>query len=167
MGGGLVAFPSEQHHWGVMAAIAWFLRLFSQGWLGLFAGLMLTTVAGLLGWLGWKGWQNWRYRRYLAKLPAMESLYRQMLDWLEQKGCRKHPTQTPLEFAHQVWQSQPTSRATVIEEISTAYMNWRYGGQPADCDRLKQRLQTLKQKDRRDGHLLSRCRSQILASLRT
>jgi hypothetical protein len=70
----------------------------------------------------------------------MERIYQQMLHWLALRGYRKPLSQTPLEYAHQSWNSQPASRAAAIEEISQAYVQWRYGGQNPDLTTLKQRL---------------------------
>jgi len=71
--------------------------LFSQGWVGVFTGLNRGDWTEFLG-LAWNQWRVWRYSRWLAKLPPMESLYQQMLNWAV-KGLRKHPAQTPLEYA--------------------------------------------------------------------
>jgi transglutaminase-like putative cysteine protease len=130
----------------IAVAVSSLLGLFSRGWVGLFAGLLLAIAAGFLGWLLWNGWCRWRYRRWLTKLPPVESLYRQMLDWLSQQGVFKHPAVTPLEFVDQVWQQQPPAQATIVEEISTAYVGWRYGGQRVDIPHLKQRLRLLRQR---------------------
>jgi transglutaminase-like putative cysteine protease len=132
----------------IAAAVGSLLGLFSRGWVGLFAGLLLAIAAGFLGWLLWNGWSRWRYQRWLNKLPPVESLYRQMLDWLSQQGIFKHPAVTPVEFVGQVWQQQPHDQATIVEEISTAYVGWRYGGQRVDIPHLKQRLRLLKQRKR-------------------
>ncbi len=130
--------------WSV-AGIAQLMRLFSNGWLGAFTGLLLAIAIGFAGWLLWRGWRGWRYRRWLAKLPPMERLYQQMLGWLSQQGFYKRPAQTPLEYARQAWASQPEPQAAAIEEISQAYVRWRYGGKAANLPHLKQRLRDLKQ----------------------
>jgi hypothetical protein len=120
--------------------------LFTRGWFGLFAALITAIALGFLVWLGWKGWRNWRYQRWLAKLPPMERLYRQMLDWLANQGFRKRPADTPLEYAQRSWQYQPANRAAVIAEISEAYVNWRYGNGTPDIGHLKKRLKTIKKR---------------------
>lgn len=126
-------------------AIGWLVGLLSQGWIGIFIGLILATALAFLGWLSWQFWQRWRYQRWLNRLPAMESLYRQMLDRLAEQGFRKHPTQTPLEYVQQSWDSQPGDRARIIQEISQAYVSWRYGGKTPDLAVLRQRLRELRQ----------------------
>ncbi len=130
--------------------LGWLIGLFSRGWIGLFTGLILATCLSFLGWLSWQGWQKLRYRRWLNKLSPMESLYQQMLKWLAIQGFRKHPSQTPLEYAKQV-QDGKQSHAQTIEEISQAYVSWRYGGQPANLKELQQKLRSMRKKtiDRR------------------
>ncbi len=125
-------------------AIALVLALFSKGWVGVLTALILATSLGFLGWLGWKQWRVWRYHRWLAKLPPMESLYQQMLRWAAQKGFRKHPAQTPLEYARVSHQQHSPATAEVIDEICQAYVRWRYGGQAANLKQLKQRWRDLK-----------------------
>ncbi|MBW4695468.1 MAG: DUF3488 and DUF4129 domain-containing transglutaminase family protein [Lyngbya sp. HA4199-MV5] len=129
----------------IAATIAWFMGLFSQGWVGLFAGLLLAIVLTFAGWLLWRSWRSWRYRRWLAKLPPMESLYQQMLHWLALQGFRKHAAQTPLEYARQAYEVQPTHQAAAINDIAQAYVGWRYGGTPPNLAQVKQQLRDLKQ----------------------
>ncbi|WP_341524948.1 DUF3488 and DUF4129 domain-containing transglutaminase family protein [Nostoc sp. UHCC 0302] len=125
-------------------AIAWFFALFSQGWVGILTGSILATTAAFLGWLGWSQWRDWLNRRWLNKLPAMESLYQQMLQWTAQKGLGKHPAQTPLEYAKVSSQHHAPITAEVINEICQAYVDWRYGGHAPNLKRLRQRWQGLK-----------------------
>ena len=133
---------------GVVWSVAWLLGLFSQGWVGLFTGLLLAIGLGFLGWLSWQGWRRWRDWRWLGKLPPVERLYQQMVQELTHQGFPKHPAQTPLEYASQVQQSQSPLRAEAIAEISQAYIRWRYGGQSPDLIRLKQRLRQVLKRDR-------------------
>lgn len=128
----------------VIRAIAWFLALFSQGWFGVLTGLILATTAAFFGWLGWGQWREWRNRRWLKKLPAMESLYQQMLQWTTQKGLGKHPAQTPLEYARGSYQHHALATAEVIDEISQAYVSWRYGDNKPNLKRLRERWQGIK-----------------------
>lgn len=128
----------------VSRAIAWFLALFTQGWLGILTGLILTTTTALCSWLGWVQWRQWRNRRRLKKLPPMECLYQQMLQWLAQKGLGKHPAQTPLEYAKGSYNYHAPATAEVIDEICQAYVGWRYGGHTPDLQQLRQKWQELK-----------------------
>ncbi|PLZ87075.1 transglutaminase [Fischerella muscicola CCMEE 5323] len=125
-------------------AFSWFVSLFYQGWLGVFTGLIFATTAAFLSWLGWDRWREWRYHSALRKLPPMERLYQQMLRWTSQQGLVKHPAQTPLEYATILYQHHATATAEVIEEISQAYVSWRYGGHTHDVQRLQQKWQEMK-----------------------
>jgi len=73
----------------------------------------------------------------------MESLYQQMLSWLAKQGFRKHPSQTPLEYARQS-QAVQMSRSKTIQDISQAYVSWRYGGQTPDLRSLQQRFREMR-----------------------
>ena len=127
----------------LIGAIRWFFALFTQGWLGLFTGLILSIALGFLGWLGWSQFKSWRYRRWLHALPPMESLYQQMLVTLNERGFRKHRAQTPLEYAHVLRQHYPSESAETIDEISQAYVRWRYGRQVPNIQQLRLRLKQL------------------------
>lgn len=130
-------------------AIAGFLALFSKGWLGVLTGLIIATGLSFLGWLGWNQWRVWRYRRWLNKLPPMESLYQQMLRWATQQGLRKHPAQTPLEYAQVSHHHHPPATTEVIDEICQAYVSWRYGGQSPNLNQLRRRLKELKKSNQK------------------
>ncbi|WP_392533802.1 DUF3488 and DUF4129 domain-containing transglutaminase family protein [Nostoc sp. C117] len=127
-------------------AIAWFIALFSQGWFGILTGLIVGTTTAFLSWLGWRQWRQWRNRRWLKKLPAMESLYQQMLQWTAQKGLGKHPAQTPLEYAKVSYQHHAPTTAKVIDDICQAYVSWRYGGHMPNLKQLRESWQGLKKK---------------------
>jgi len=129
---------------GLLTWLGHLINLFTQGWIGLFAGLLLTLSLSFLGWLGWNQWRTWRHRRWLAQLPPMESLYQQMLNWLAEQGVRKRPEQTPLEYAEQIRQAQASSWAPVVEAISHAYVGWRYGGHNPNLNRLREQFLRLK-----------------------
>ncbi|NEO97809.1 MAG: DUF3488 domain-containing protein [Symploca sp. SIO2E9] len=131
----------------LLRGFIWLWRLLSNGWLGLFTGLILAVFVGFLGWLGWQQWRNWRYYRWLASLPPMESLYQKMLKVLGKKGYIKHPAQTPLEYARSMRQHQPSVAAEVIEEISQAYVSWRYGAIKPNLKQLQRRLRELGKRD--------------------
>ena len=129
---------------GIFQVISWFFNLFTQGWLGIFSGLIITTVMAFFGWLSWDIWRGWRYRRWLAKLPPEESLYQQLLQVLASKGYPKSPTQTPLEYVSWLDQYHSISEFEVIDEISQAYMGWRYGGKSVNLKQMRQLLINLK-----------------------
>lgn len=127
----------------VLRFLAWLWNLFFQGWLGLFALILMAIGLGFAGWMSWKGWRAWRYRRWLAKLAPVESIYQQMLAVLAESGFRKHPAQTPLEFARDS-QIYYQSWREIVNDITDAYVRWRYGGVAANIPSLSQQLQSLK-----------------------
>lgn len=139
-------FLGSSWQWLISSLISLFFGLWAilaDGWLGLLRGLILAIVFGFCGWLGLNWWRKWRYHRWLANLPEMESLYQRMLKTLSAKGYPKHPAQTPWEYAHLVRQHYSGVTAEVIEEITSAYVSWRYGGQMPNLQQLKQRLRDL------------------------
>lgn len=123
--------------------ITWLWGFFSGSLLGLLLGLISLLTLSFLVWLGLKGVTIWLGSRRLAKLPPMERLYLQMLDILKDKGYPKHPAQTPLEYAHISHQHHQADIATIIEEISIAYVHWRYGQYQPDITHLTSQLNLL------------------------
>jgi len=137
----------------LIGAVTWaftqLMVLFNRGWVGVLVGAGLVTGLAFLGWMVWSAWCSWRYRTWLGKLPPMESLYQQMLQWLSSQGIQKAPVQTPLEFARQIRYQQTSIPVEVVDEISQAYLHWRYGGQHADTRYLGQRLRQARQQTQR------------------
>jgi protein-glutamine gamma-glutamyltransferase len=144
--------PSPIAGW-LSGAIALFGRvlakvfgLFSQGWAG---GIKLAFLAGAVGigiWGAWQGWLAWRAFYWLRQLPPMARLYHQMLNVLSERGLRKHPAETPLEYVRQVSAVYPPEQANIVRELSNAYIAWRYGSCAPDLEHLRQRLRTLRRK---------------------
>ncbi len=124
--------------------LSWFISLFSRGIFGILSGLTLVTLVSLFGWLGWDKWRKWRYQQFLGKLQPMERLYRQMLQWTAEKGLTKHQSQTPLEYARVLHQYHSPQIVEVIEEISQAYVTWRYGGHNPNLNNLHQKWQQIR-----------------------
>lgn len=112
-------------------------------WLGLLTGLMLACGLAFLGWLGGNLLGRWLHSQKLAKLPPIESVYQQMLDLLKAQGYPKHPAQTPLEYATALRPHYHSEAAGAIDEISQAYVLWRYGGKETSYNLLRLRLQHL------------------------
>jgi transglutaminase-like putative cysteine protease len=123
-------------------AIATLTNVFSRGWMGVLLGSGVLTVFSFFGWLVWSGWQRWSRHRHLQALPPMEALYQQMLNQLASQGFRKSAAQTPLEYARQLHSYSP--HAPQVEEVSRAYVQWRYGGQLPDLVRLRKLVRSLK-----------------------
>jgi transglutaminase-like putative cysteine protease len=127
-------------------AIAWFFRLFTQGWLGWSIATILTIAGSFTLWLLAQQWLIWRYQRWLKTLPPMERLYQQMLKTLSLEGYIKHPATTPLEYATDLRQHYPPTTAKIVDEISEAYVSWRYGQEQPDLGYLRRLLTGLKSK---------------------
>ena len=129
---------------GALARIlSWFINLFSQGWLGILTGSIVTTGSAAIAWWIWGQWVYWRNQIALRKLPAVERLYQQMLQWMANKGMKKYPAQTPLEYARGVSRYHSPATAELIEDICQAYVKWRYGCYPADLKQLQQKWKQL------------------------
>ncbi|MGK7920206.1 MAG: DUF3488 and DUF4129 domain-containing transglutaminase family protein, partial [Trichodesmium sp.] len=126
----------------ILGIIGWFFALFSQGWQGIFGGLILGTALSFLGWLFYIFWRKWRYGRWLARLSPMESIYQQMLNLMASKGLVKRGFQTPFEYSNQIREQGTGNReqGEIVEEISRAYVGWRYGSKEVNLIRLKKLL---------------------------
>jgi hypothetical protein len=74
----------------------------------------------------------------------MERLYQQMLKIFKEQGYPKSPSQTPWEYAQYLQTQEQMTQAEMIEEISQAYVRWRYGTEAVNLQRLQHQLQQLK-----------------------
>ena len=128
----------------ILGIIGWFFALFFQGWQGIFGGLILATILAFLGWLLCIFWRKWRYGYWLSRLSPMESIYQQMLNLMASKGLVKHGFQTPFEYTKAIEEYNSTNEAEIIEEISQAYVGWRYGSKKVNLTRLKNLLRSLR-----------------------
>ena len=128
----------------ISVILGWFLGQFAKGWVGLFTGLISAISFGFVGWLIWEGWRKWRYSRWLGKLPPVEGVYQQMLKDLASRGFAKQKAQTPLEYAETMRSNHPTDEAEVIEEVSQAYVRWKYGGEAGNLGQLRQLVENLR-----------------------
>jgi protein-glutamine gamma-glutamyltransferase len=137
-------------------AIAWFFRLFSQGWLGWSIAAIVTVAGCFVLWLLAQQWLIWRYHRWLKTLPPMERLYQQMLKTLSIEGYTKHPATTPLEYATHLRSHYPPPTAKIVDEISSAYVGWRYGQEQPDVGYLKRLLTGLKLRKTKSDRLEKR-----------
>jgi protein-glutamine gamma-glutamyltransferase len=122
------------------------IGLGSQGWAGLIQLALLAGVVGISLWAMWQGWQAWRAFYWLRKLPPMARLYHRMLSFLSEQGIQKHPTETPLEYAKQVSLVYPSAKANIVNELSHAYVAWRYGNITPDLEHLQHHFKHLRQK---------------------
>jgi transglutaminase-like putative cysteine protease len=129
---------------GFFRILGWLWRFISGSLIGSLAGLIGAITLGFLGWLGFNQIGSWKHRRRLAQLPPMERLYQQMLEALTAKGYPKHPAQTPLEYAQSISENYSSVMAEIVEEISQAYVRWRYDEQPQNLDYLQQQFKALR-----------------------
>lgn len=141
--GGLMTFIGN--------TIGRFLALFRQGWLGWLVGITTMLGVAFAGWLSWLGYQRWHYWRSLQHLAPTARLYQQLIDWLGTQGIRKHPAQTPLEYARVVQTQTAPAIHQTTQRITAAYLAWRYGDQPADLRQLQTALQQLQRQQRQQS----------------
>lgn len=116
------------------------VRLVSQGILGWLTLLLLGTGLGFGVWLLWQQWRRLQRRSQLQKLPGMERLYQQMMDWLQEQGVPRLPALTPFEQIHYAQTVMPQLRSVpghqVLDSIVHHYVEWRYGAVATDVETL-------------------------------
>lgn len=133
---------------GLARLFAAVTTLLSWGWVGAILGAASLAALAFLGWLGWLGWQH-RWRQWqLQRLPPMERLYQQMLDWLASQGWPKQSTETPIEYGQRLYQQAHSHQAQPANEIAHAYVRWRYGGESQDLTYLQQQLKGMRRSPR-------------------
>jgi protein-glutamine gamma-glutamyltransferase len=128
------------------ALLSKLVGLVSEGWTGVMKLMLLAGGMGTALWGLWQGWQAWRAFYWLQKLPPMARLYHRMLSFLAEQGIQKHPTETPLEYARQVSTVSTSPQAKIVDELSNAYIAWKYGNIAPDLERLQQKFRRLKQR---------------------
>jgi transglutaminase-like putative cysteine protease len=128
----------------IFTTFGWLFGLLAKGWIGIFTFLISLSGFCFFLWISWTGFKGWRYQRFLKKLPPIARLYQQMLDWLAVKGYRKSSVQTPYEYAQMLREHFDTEDAEAIEEISTAYVSYRYGGVVPNDQELRRYFKGLK-----------------------
>jgi transglutaminase-like putative cysteine protease len=138
--GGFLGFVWEAIAGSLSRLLGWLWGFISGSLIGGIIALIFGAILGFLVWLGWKPLSRWLRGRKLAKYPPIERLYRQMLELFRERGQGKHPAQTPLEYAEATRSLQPEPVAAIVEEISRAYTDWRYGDRSSDVDHLRQRF---------------------------
>ena len=138
---GLVNLLSD----GLVYLVRSFNRLLNLGWVGIMLGIAIATALGFVAWLAFLGLRRgWRYRR-LRQLAPTERLYQQMLTWFALQGLGKTPAETPIEYGQRLYQQTKAQAAQPANEITHAYVRWRYGGEPQNLGYLNEKLQTIRQ----------------------
>lgn len=109
---------------------------------GAAAGSAVMAAVYGPGWLVW-----WNRRRRLQRAQRGEAgasdatvLYERMLQLLEQRGFEKPAWLTPQEFAHVL---PPSELALLVEDLTAAYNQVRFGGQRDAAPRMARLLQRI------------------------
>lgn len=110
---------------------------------GILTGILGLILLAFASWLGWQYLQKLFYRRQLAKLHPVSKLYREMLDYLQEKGYPKHPAQTPQEYCQYLTEFFDEEKLRIIQLISDSYTAWFYGNREQNYDYLRSQFQLL------------------------
>jgi transglutaminase-like putative cysteine protease len=112
-----------------------------------FALLGLGAIALLLRQFGSAGWRWWNARQRVLKVQRGEAeasdatlLYQRMLTVLHRRGIEKPAWLTPFEFV-QVLQQPEIS--VLVEDLTTAYNELRFGGRAEAANRIVALLESL------------------------
>ncbi|MGB6014453.1 MAG: DUF3488 and DUF4129 domain-containing transglutaminase family protein [Nodosilinea sp.] len=141
---------------GIAYLVRSFNALLNLGWIGIMLGIAIATALGFVVWLAFLGLRrSWRYRQ-LRQLAPTERLYQQMLTWFDQQGLGKTAAETPIEYGQRLYQQTKAQTAQAANEITHAYVRWRYGGEPQNLDYLGKKLQIVRQSGRSRQPLIRR-----------
>ena len=131
------------------------LSIFQTGWLsklwqfitgsfvGVLVGVLGVIIFTFLGWLTLNFLQKLAYVRYLNKLHPMAKLYREMVDFLSDKGHDKNTAQTPYEYAQSLNNVLMKEQLDIIHLISHSYVQWRYGNVDTNIYYLRSQFKLL------------------------
>jgi protein-glutamine gamma-glutamyltransferase len=128
----VVGFLNSSFGWlmGALAAgLGWFVGLFAQGWLGWLVGLLVGVVVAFCLWLLGKALWRLRLWRRWSRLEPIDRLYQQM--------------------TYQVRGGVSAEVGGLVEAIAQTYVAWRYGGEQAEVEPLRQRWRSLRSYRRR------------------
>ena len=108
--------------------------------------MFLAALALLLALYAPEMGRWWRSRRGVIRAQRGEGqssdatlLYRRMLNVLEKRGFQKPPWLTPSEFARVL---PPTELSPLVEDLTSAYVEFRFGGR---CDAAPRMVHLLDQ----------------------
>jgi hypothetical protein len=104
----------------------------------------LALLAGLFGKDGWRWWSTRRrvlkVQRGQAEASDATLLYCRMLQVLKRRGVEKPAWQTPREFARVL---EETEVAVLVEDLTSAYNELRFGGRADAAGRMVVLLERL------------------------
>lgn len=126
----------------------------SQGWAGVRAWarnnrwiLVCVVALALIGSVILAGRDRWNTRRRMLKVQRGEAqasdatlLYQRLLAVLKRRGIEKPPWLTPCEFARVL---QEPELSLVVEDLTAAYNELRFGGRTEAAPRMIQLLECL------------------------
>ncbi|MCS7147815.1 MAG: DUF3488 and DUF4129 domain-containing transglutaminase family protein [Geminocystis sp.] len=112
--------------------------------IGILVGVLGLIALAFLGWLAIDIMRRiWHYR-HLSRLQPPERLYREMLEFLGEKGYPKNPAQTPREYSESLREFLTPQQQEIVSLICDSYVKWRYGGITPNVDYLYSQYQLLK-----------------------
>src|SRR5258708_5843020 len=107
----------------------------------------LALILPLVWFFGRDGLRWWKTRQRVIKAQRGQAhpsdatmLYQRMLNVLRRRGVVKPPWLTPFEFAHVL---QEPELAVLVEDLTTAYNELRFGGRAEAAGRMVQLLERL------------------------
>jgi transglutaminase-like putative cysteine protease len=103
----------------------------------------IAIALAIMGGIVWYLWYRHQQQQQLVNLPPIEQIYRSMLASLSKHSRSKLPTQTQLEYAQSINNTEHPQIAKVVWEISQSYTAWRYGKERIDIKQLTKKLQYL------------------------
>jgi len=129
---------------GWLAGAARSSAQWSNGYAPTAAGVLFLAIAGVL--FGPAALRWWRGAMRVRRLKRGEGeasdatlLYQRMLGLLERRGIQKPPWLTPSEFARVL---PPTELSPLVEDLTSAYVEFRFGGR---CDAAPRMVHLLDQ----------------------
>lgn len=124
--------------------------LFSLGWAGIIVGIFIVFLIGLGLWGLWQLFGWWQRYNRMRRLDPRERIYRQMLQWLAERGIPKSPHQTPQEYAVQIANETDSplnsAQTSIVKDMTQAYQDWRYGDRSTNPANLKSLLAKLRRR---------------------
>ena len=106
----------------------------------MFAAIVAVLVAPSAA-RGWRGAMRLRrMKRGEGQASDATLLYQRMLRLLERRGIQKPPWLTPSEFARVL---PPTELSPLVEDLTSAYVEFRFGGKRDAAPRMVRLLDQL------------------------